>query len=333
MSNPRTRVGSGASVAMVLASSLLAVACGGGGGSTPAPAPGIVPVPDPITGLVGKCSSLSGGAPGYEVGYCNTIFSSGTVAEAVFQNRSVTGAETPNTNQYLLNLPTEWGGSIALVANTANVTQFPSAIGSITGGFALDKILPDPATDATSIVDFGTQLGTPRLGTFGLWGRSKLANELFFGAFAGPKPGNAATPASVLGGPASSATMNGAAVTWHLRSASTVVPAGVNPRQGLSATAQMTVNLTPTGGTISGNFSNFFVRVNGVTPTSVALAPVVFTGTLSNATGLFSGTITGGGTGIVKGVILGGAAEQAVGQFAGVAADGRLITGAFGVAR
>jgi hypothetical protein len=339
MSNPRTLVGSGASVAMILASSLLAVACGGGGGSSPGVA--VAPVVDPATGRVGKCPSLSGGAPGYEIGFCFSEFQSGAVAEAVFQNQAVTGVEsataTANVSKYDLNLPAAWGGTISLVPGAANITVTPNAnaIGSITGGSGIDRFLPAPATDNTSIVDFSNQLGTPRLGSFGLWGRSKLTNELFFGAFAGPSPTGTVTPASFLGGAASSATMNGAAVTWYLRSAPTVIPSGVNPRLGLSAAAQMIVNLSPTAGAsnVSGTFSNFFVRPDGVTPTSVGLAPMVFTGTLSNATGQFTGTITGGGTGIVKGTILGNAGEQAVGQFAGASADGRLITGAFGVKR
>ncbi len=337
MSNPRTRVGSGPTVAMILASSLLAVACGGGGSSSPAVAIG--PVVDPATGRVGKCPSLSGGAPGYEVGFCFSDFSSGTVAEAVFQDQGVNTTESispvAGVSRYDVSFPAAWGGTISLVPGAANVTVNPNAIGGITGGVGIDRFLPAPGTDNTSIVDFGiSQLGgNSRMGSFGLWGRSKLANELFFGAFAGPSPGSTATPSAYLNGPASTTIMNGAAVTWYLRSAATVIPAGVNPRQGLSATAQMTVNLSPSSPTVSGTLSNFFVRPDGVTPTSIAVTTVTFSGTLNNATGLFAGTITGGGSGVVKGTILGPAGDQAVGQFAGFAADGRLLTGSFGVKR
>lgn len=335
MSNPRTRVGPGPTAAMILATALLAAACGGGGSSSGGVAVG--PVVDPATGRVGKCPSLSGGAPGYEIGFCFTDFSSGTVAEAVFQNQGVTTTEAtsplPNVSRYDVTFPAAWGGTIALVPGAANVTVNPNAIGGLTGGVGIDRFLPAPAVDNTSTVDFGiSQLGgTLRLGSFGLWGRSKLTNELFFGAFAGPSPGSAV--ATFPANASSSTTMNGAAVSWYLLSATTVVPVVVNPRQGVSATAQLIVNLSPAGSTVSGTFSNFFVRPDGVTPTSIAVTTVAFSGTLTNATGQFTGTITGGGTGVVKGTILGATGEQAVGQFAGVAADGRLLTGSFGVKR
>jgi hypothetical protein len=343
MSKLRTHAGSGASIAMILASSLLAVACGGGGSSAPvtAPAPpGPAPIPvnppdiNPLTGFRGTCSSLSGGSTaGYEVGFCNTRSQSGTVSEGTFQNRGVTGLESPATNQYVLNLPAEWGGTIPLLAGAANTTQFPSAIGGISGGYALDRILPQPATDSTSIVDFGSQVGlTGRLISFGLWGRSKQTDELFFGGFAGPAIGALATPSSYLGGPAATIPMNGTAVSWHLRTASTFLPTGVNPTQGLSATAQLSVSLAPGGSTVTGTLSAFNVRAGGVA-TNVGLNNVTFSGTLSNTTGQFVGTITGGGTGNVKGALFGPTADQITGQFAGTGSDGRLLTGSFGAKR
>jgi hypothetical protein len=343
MSKLRTHAGSGASIAMILASSLLAVACGGGGSSpapvVPAPGPGVIVLPDnppPVnaSGFVGSCSSLAGGsAAGYEVGFCNTRSKAGTVSEGTFQNRGVTGLESPGINQYVLNLPAEWGGTIPLLAGVANTTQFPSAIGGISGGYALDRILPQPATDSTSIVDFGSQVGlTGRLISFGLWGRSKLTDELFFGGFAGPTIGALATPSTYLGGPAATIAMNGTAVSWHLRTAQTIVPTTINPTQGLSAAAQFSVSLAPGGSTVTGTLSAFTVRSGGVA-VSAGVNNVTFSGTLSNTTGQFVGTFTGGGTGNVKGALFGPTADQITGQFAGTGSDGRLLTGSFGAKR
>ncbi len=344
------------SLALIIGASILVSACGGGS-STPAaaPSPGVNPPADsrvtspstvtpPINanGFIGSCPSLTGGSAtpsGYEIGFCNTYFASGAslVAEGTFQNQNVSTPEIPAANQYSLNLPNTaanpWGGTISLAAGATNVTQTPSTIGNLAGGYGLDRFVTAvvaPAADNTSLVDFSSNLGSPRYATFGLWGRSKLQNENFYGAFFGPAFGQSATPSTFLNGASTNVTLNGPAVSWYLYSASSAVPAGVTSRIGLSATAQMQVNFSSTSNNVIGTINNFFDRSSG-SPVNLGLTPVTFTATLVKADGTFSGTITGGGTGIIKGSLFGPTAQQAAGQFVLTATGSRMLSGSFGV--
>ena len=351
------------SLALIIGASILVSACGGGS-STPAAAPAVVNPPanstvtststiaPPVSatsGFVGSCPSLVGGSStplGYEIGFCNTFFASGAslIAEGTFQNLGVSTVET-SANQYTLNLPTSISsaGPITLVLGGANVPQTgattPATIGNLSGGYQLDRFITTaaPADDRTSVVDFGGALSprAQRHATFGLWGRSKLLNENFYGGFFGAAASKFPTPALFSNGATNTVSFTGSAVSWYLYSSNSAVPAGVSSRIGLSATADMQVNFSSNNltGTIKDFFAPSAVTAANPTgaPTNLGLTPITFTATLVKADGSFSGTITGGGSGIVKGSLFGPNAEQAAGQFVLTASGNRMFSGSFGV--
>jgi hypothetical protein len=344
---------------LIVATSILVAACGGGGSTTTTttnppvnpPANSTVTststTPPPVnpTGFVGSCPSLGGGSSsptGYEIGTCKTFFASGAsvIAEATFQNQNVTSNEAPAALNYRLNLPSTaanpWGGTIDLASGLPNTKVFPTTgIGTLTVGYAIDRVVTAtaPASDETSIVDFSGLLQTPtRYASYGLWGRSKLLNELFVGGFYGPTFGQSATPDSFTNPLTSTVTMTGNAVSHYIYSSNSAVPAGVSPNPSVSATIQMSVNFSSLD--VTGTIDNVSIRSGTgatVAVTSVGAAPITFTAKLVKATGAFSGTITGGGTGLVKGSLFGPSAQQAAGQFVVSASGNRLFTGAFGV--
>jgi hypothetical protein len=363
MTKIRNAQGSASLALLIAGATLMLAACGGG--SSPAPAPttpgpgpnnsgqggaGVfspvvspsptTPTPNPVSGLVGTCPSLIGGsaaAAGYEIGFCNTYYNSGNsvISEATFQNQGVTTPETPAANQYSLNLPNTttnpWGGTIALALGGNFIKVAPQTIGNIVGGYGIDRFnttVAAPAADDTSLVDFSSNLGTPRYASFGLWGRSKLSFEAFYGGFFGPAFGQSATPASFLSTATSTINIAGPAASWYIYNATTPLATGQLPRLGLSATTQLQVNLS--SGVITGTISDFFDRSSGA-PKNLGLASATFTANLVKSTGAFSGTVTGGGnTGIIKGSLYGPNAEQAAGQFAFTSTGNRILTGAFG---
>ena len=143
-------------MALIVASAVLVTACGGGSSTpaaAPAPAGGVVGAPtasipggtlngipqtEATSGQVGACSSIKGGAPGFEIGLCSTSFSnsfaSGSVVEGVFQNGPTSSAESA-ANVYDLSLPSAWGGPTITLKITAGDST------NVLGGGAIGNLV------------------------------------------------------------------------------------------------------------------------------------------------------------------------------------------------
>lgn len=294
------------------------------------------------SGFIGTCPVLGSGvsaSPAYELGYCSTPSASTPVYEAVYQTKNIVTTELPPASggapSYSIAFPSDWGGTIVLGNGQPNSVATFSQLGNLGATYAVDRFIAatSPARDETSIIDYSSLLlnGASRVGTFGLWGRSKQNNEVLYGAFYGPSVGTSATPSSVLA-TGVDLSKTGSAVTWYLYNASVPAASGTLTPATLSATMAMTISRGTTPA-VTGTLSNFFQRISGppVVIQSIPIAAVTLTGVMTAADGSFSGVMTGGITGVFRGVVIGAAGDQFVGQFAGKASDGRFISGAFGL--
>jgi C-lobe and N-lobe beta barrels of Tf-binding protein B len=346
---------------------LVLAACGGGGSSTTAssgaggsgsgsgnPAVQVTTETGTKLNFVGTCTSVQGGALGYELGLCYSGVNSTTfAAEALFQNRGVTVSQLAESPlKFSLAIPAEWSGPVTLtegeLAGTTPTTQkLNSQIADLTG-VGIQKCLPDitactvssstvALTSQTSALDLSYFLPgiSTRYTSYGIWAHTpKVSSDYYYGGFSTTATGASKTSAAILSGAGFTGTGTLAFVgnggAW-IMSQQTTVGAGGNAASRVGA--DVSVQFDKATGVVTGTVSK--VRriqvTSGVTSFPAEnIADLTFSATVNRADGSFEGAVSGSNKLRVKGALYGPNGDQMSGQFAGTASDNRVLTGAFG---